>query len=249
MRSNTLSWVVMSCLALLCFVAGVSAQHGGGGHGGGGHGGGAHMSGGGGHGSFGGSGGHGGFYSGHGNFNGGHDGHGHDGHGHDGHGHDGHFDHHHNGSFFAFYGFFGPWYPYTYWYGEPYRDWYDWDGGGYYGALAESNGTYYPPEPRQPPANRDPGKALVVVIVPDPDARVSFDGHATQQKGTERIFHSPDLESGEKLYYTIRATWSDNGHENTKEMTVTVRAGYRTVVNFIAEPTSAKTAPDKSAPK
>src|SRR6516162_8464809 len=145
MRSNTLSWVVMSCLALLCFVAGVSAQHGGGGHGGG-----AHMSGGGGHGSFGGSGGHGGFYSGHGNFNGGHD-----GHGHDGHGHDGHFDHHHNGSFFAFYGFFGPWYPYTYWYGEPYRDWYDWDGGGYYGALAESNGTYYPPEPRQPPANRD----------------------------------------------------------------------------------------------
>jgi uncharacterized protein (TIGR03000 family) len=201
------------------------------------------MSGAGGHGSFGGSGGQGGFYSAHGSVNGGHD-----GHGHDGHGHDGHFDHHHNGSFFAFYGFFGPWYPYTYWYGAPYRDWYDWDGG-YYGALAESNGTNYPPEPRQPPATRDPAKALVVVIVPDPDARISFDGHATQQKGSERIFHSPDLESGEKLYYTVRATWSDGGRENTKEMTIAVRAGYRTVVNFIAEPASAKTTPDKSAPK
>jgi uncharacterized protein (TIGR03000 family) len=235
------------CLAFLGFVSVGAAQHGGGGHGGGGHGGGSHASSGGAHGSYGGHSaysGHpgGGSYSGHGSYYGGHN-----GHGNDGHGHDGHFDHHHHGSFFAFYGFFGAWYPYTYWYGAPYRDWYDWDGG-YYGAPVEPDG-YYPPEPPQPTPARDPDKALVVVIVPDPDTQVSIDGEPTQQKGTERFFFSPALESGEKFHYTVRATWTDNGHENAKEMNVTVRAGYRTVVNFIAEPTSTKKTPEKSARK
>jgi uncharacterized protein (TIGR03000 family) len=244
-------------MALLGFVSGVTAQHGGGGHGGGGHGGGGHSAGagaGGAHGSYGGhssySGHPGGGYGGHpGSSYGGHSGYygGHNGQGHDGHGHDGHFDHHH-GSYFAFYGFFGPWYPYTYWYGAPYRDWYDWDGG-YYGAPVEPDVPSYPPPPPQPAAARDPDKALVVVIVPDPDAQVSIDGEPTQQKGTERIFYSPALESGEKFHYTVRATWSDNGRESTKEMNVTVRAGYRTVVNFIAEPANAKKMPDNTARK
>lgn len=76
-------------------------------------------------------------------------------------------------------------------------------------------------------------QATMRVQVPNPNARVWFEDHLTQQTGTERIFQSPALEPGKSYTYTVKASWVDeNGQELTKQKTVQVAAGQESVVNF-----------------
>jgi uncharacterized protein (TIGR03000 family) len=77
--------------------------------------------------------------------------------------------------------------------------------------------------------------ALVHVMVPAPDARVSFDNHVIQQQQgmQQRTYISPPLESGSKYTYTIRATWNENGKQVTHERKVHVQPGHEVTVNFM----------------
>jgi uncharacterized protein (TIGR03000 family) len=72
----------------------------------------------------------------------------------------------------------------------------------------------------------------VRVMVPTREAKVWFENEATKQQGTDRLYSSPPLEKGRPYYYTIKATWMENGREVSREQTVPVRAGQQVVANF-----------------
>jgi len=126
---------------------------------------------------------------------------------------------------------------------------YYWNGGGYYGGrssyyydyprstyyydvapdyyAAPATQFYYEPAPQQAP-----NTAQIRVLVPDPNARVWFDGNATQQTGTDRLFHTPSLQAGVANTYRIRATWMQDGREMTQERVVSVTPGRMSMVDF-----------------
>jgi uncharacterized protein (TIGR03000 family) len=126
---------------------------------------------------------------------------------------------------------------------------YYWNGGGYYGGrssyyydyprstyyydvapsyyAAPSTQFYYEPAPQQAPDT-----AQIRVLVPDPNARVWFDGNPTQQTGTDRLFHTPSLQAGVANTYRIRATFMQNGREMTQERVVSVTPGRMSMVDF-----------------
>jgi uncharacterized protein (TIGR03000 family) len=74
--------------------------------------------------------------------------------------------------------------------------------------------------------------ANVRVIVPDPQARVWFDGSLTSQTGTDRLYHTPYLTVGSTYRYQIRASWAKDGREVSQERTVSVTPGQTTLVDF-----------------
>jgi len=69
------------------------------------------------------------------------------------------------------------------------------------------------------------------VIVPTPDTRPWLEGRLMDQTGMERLFYSPPLQPGEYIY-TMRASWTDNGREVTREKQLTVRPGQEQTVFF-----------------
>jgi len=83
------------------------------------------------------------------------------------------------------------------------------------------------PAPPAPAANT----ANIRVIVPDPQAKVLFDGAETKQTGGDRLFHTPVLAAG-TFTYRIRATWMEKGKEVTQEAQASVTAGQTTIVDF-----------------
>jgi len=136
---------------------------------------------------------------------------------------------HHGGYYHGGYGY----YPGIF---EGNYPWYD-AGPTYYGYPSYSNynapaAPYYePPAPYQPsPVVSD--YANIRVIVPDPQARLWFDGNATSQTGTDRVFHTPSLTIGSTYTYQIRASWTQGGREVTQERTVSVTPGQTTLVDF-----------------
>jgi uncharacterized protein (TIGR03000 family) len=72
----------------------------------------------------------------------------------------------------------------------------------------------------------------VRVMVPTREAKVWFENEATKQQGTDRLYSSPPLEKGRPYYYTIKASWMENGREVSREQTVPVRAGQQVVADF-----------------
>lgn len=131
-------------------------------------------------------------------------------------------------------GWYGPGWGWYGGYGWPYYDY----GSGYY-----PDANYYGNPPVvMPPAYSGAGNAQapavanndahIRVIVPDPQATVWFDGKATQQTGSDRFFETPPLTPGGNYHYRIRATWMEDGHQVTKERTLTVNPGQFVVVNF-----------------
>jgi uncharacterized protein (TIGR03000 family) len=74
--------------------------------------------------------------------------------------------------------------------------------------------------------------AKIHVLVPDPNARVSFDDTVTQQMGTDRIFISPPLDPAKTYIYSVKATWMDNGKEVTRTQDVKVQAGHATKLDL-----------------
>ena len=67
--------------------------------------------------------------------------------------------------------------------------------------------------------------------MPDPQARVWFDGTLTRQTGTDRIFQTAPLSSSGT--YRIRASWMEGNREVTREEVVSVTPNQTTVVDFI----------------
>src|SRR6266851_8144914 len=86
-------------------------------------------------------------------------------------------------------------------------------------------------------------KAEITVVVPA-DAEVFFDGDATTQKGTERLFFTPPLEVGKKYHYEILARWKQGGKTVEQTRKVPLTGGSRIRVDFSLEKPG--TDPDKS---
>lgn len=78
------------------------------------------------------------------------------------------------------------------------------------------------------------GTAAVEVILPDPQARVWFDGTLTLQTGTDRMFQTAVLSSAGT--YRIRAAWYAGGQQVSQERTVTVAPNQTAVVDFTRPP-------------
>jgi uncharacterized protein (TIGR03000 family) len=212
---------VFSIAGLLMGADSAFAQRGGGGHGGGGHGGGGHAGGGGGRG--------GGAH-----FSGGHVSGGHVHSGHVGGFHNGvHHNGFHRGGVFdgGYYpGIFGGSYPWYDSYAYPSYSYYYDPAPQYYSPPVQ----YYPPPTQyyDPPAQAVADYANVRVIVPDPQARVWFDGSLTSQTGKDRLYHTPSLTAGSTYSYQIRASWMQDGREVSQERTVSVKPGQTTVGDF-----------------
>ena len=124
---------------------------------------------------------------------------------------------------------YGYGYPYrSYWYGsypDYYGDTYESD---VYPSTTESYESAYPPAQQQAPNN-----ARIRVHVPDPDAQIFFNGAPTQQRGMDRVFETPALDSGFSHTYEIRARWTGpNGQPMDQTRSVNVQAGRESFVNF-----------------
>jgi|SRR5262245_42560027 len=85
-------------------------------------------------------------------------------------------------------------------------------------------------------------KAQVVVRVPA-DAKLFADGTATSLTGTERVFLTPALETGKDFQYSLKADYTANGEAKSVNKQVVVRAGHRTIVDFVAAPPGKASSP------
>jgi len=75
-------------------------------------------------------------------------------------------------------------------------------------------------------------ESVILVRVPEANAKVLFDGQATSQTGTERIFFPPKLESGSTYHYTVTASFDRNGNQVQEQRDVKVVPGQPSFVDF-----------------
>jgi uncharacterized protein (TIGR03000 family) len=88
------------------------------------------------------------------------------------------------------------------------------------------------------PGEASPANDTVTINVTVPaDAKISFDGSTTVQKGKQRQFVSPPLQAGEKYTYDVQANWKQDGREVTQKRRITIHAG--DVVNLTFPETAA----------
>ena len=164
-----------------------------------------------------GHGGHGGHYGGHGGHYGGHF-------GHYGHGLVDHFLGHHQ------HGYYYPSYGYGSYYASPN---YSYSSPGYYN-YPSTNYQYYPPTSGapivQPQVSSD--QAQIQVVLPNPDAEVTFDGAKTTSVGRVRLFHTSSLDPNGSYSYRIGASWMQDGRPITDARVVSVAPGRTVVVDF-----------------
>jgi len=147
-------------------------------------------------------------------------------------------------------------------YGDGYRGGYlrnSYYGDGWYGRGGYwSNGRWYGPSsgymyssyPRyveesvtsQAPAYETtvqesaPNNARVHVMVPDANAEVFFNGSATEQRGRDRLFETPELPNNGRYSYEIKARWQDaNGQMVEKTRTIRLQRGKESFVDFTQE--------------
>ncbi len=64
------------------------------------------------------------------------------------------------------------------------------------------------------------------------DAELWFEGQKTAQTGSDRSFHSPELQPGENYVYNVHARWQADGKPVDETRKVTVHAGDHVVVNL-----------------
>jgi uncharacterized protein (TIGR03000 family) len=85
--------------------------------------------------------------------------------------------------------------------------------------------SFYSPE-------QDSNQTTIRVLVPDPNAKVTFDDSTTQQMGTDRLFITPQLDPNKTYSYTVKATWMENGKEVTRSQEAKVQPGRQVTVDF-----------------
>jgi uncharacterized protein (TIGR03000 family) len=74
--------------------------------------------------------------------------------------------------------------------------------------------------------------ATVDVRLPE-DAELTFQGVRTNQTGAFRRFQTPSIDPGTNYSYDVRATWTVNGREVTRDRHVALRAGDHLTVDFL----------------
>jgi uncharacterized protein (TIGR03000 family) len=98
--------------------------------------------------------------------------------------------------------------------------------------------SYYPPAYATGPAAAtapDTNELLAWVEVTVPaGAELWFDGQRTTKTGERRVFRTPPLEKGHNYYYDVKARWTEGGKPVEKTRQVSVHAGERVAVDFLA---------------
>lgn len=89
-----------------------------------------------------------------------------------------------------------------------------------------------PPAAAPAPAPPESAVGVIDVRVP-PDAKLWVEGKLTSQKGARRRFVSPSLDQGSSYTYRVRATWSEKGHNVSREQFVVIHAGDRESITFV----------------
>jgi uncharacterized protein (TIGR03000 family) len=89
-----------------------------------------------------------------------------------------------------------------------------------------------------PPLLPEKDVARVTVLLPS-EAVLTFEGVRMPQTGSFREFVTPALATGRDYTYHVRATWTENGEDVTREQTIRVRPGERTDVDFMNPPNAA----------
>lgn len=89
-------------------------------------------------------------------------------------------------------------------------------------------------------------RTLLLVKLPA-NAALVIGTYTTQQSGPERLFISPALPAGRDFYYTLTATWEENGQQKSAVRQVTVRAGQKFEVDFNQPEAVAKAPPTEPA--
>jgi uncharacterized protein (TIGR03000 family) len=74
--------------------------------------------------------------------------------------------------------------------------------------------------------------AQIRVLLPDPQAKVTFDGKSTNSTGNDRLFLTPALAQGGPSTYVIRVTFMANGQEMTREQTLNAAPNMSYLVDF-----------------
>ena len=77
-----------------------------------------------------------------------------------------------------------------------------------------------------------PSPATVRLVLPDPLAKVWFDGTLTTSTGKVRNFTTPPLDPGTAQYYKLKILYVRDGKEIVLERTVTVLPGHTAVFQF-----------------
>jgi uncharacterized protein (TIGR03000 family) len=128
---------------------------------------------------------------------------------------------------------------YGYGYGGRYSGGYGYGGYGYggYSGMSYGYSGYYPgigssgyQSGYYTPVNDM--TATIELRVPL-NALVFFDDEPTRQRGEMRTFSSPPLTGDKSYHYTVRVKWEDGGKPVEKTQVVEVRAGRRTVADFL----------------
>jgi len=151
---------------------------------------------------------------------------------------------------------YGPGYSSPYYGGSPYSgDRYSYgpySGRGYYYPDSYLGPNYYPDAVTQIPADNrqsfysDPNSATITVRVPNADAQVWFDDKPTAQRGMERMFQTPGLQSGGT--YTIKARWMEDGRTIDQQRQVQVQPGRTITVDFHRDQAPPKTPAGEKLP-
>jgi uncharacterized protein (TIGR03000 family) len=90
--------------------------------------------------------------------------------------------------------------------------------------------------PKGPVQAQADDTASLTILVPA-DAELMIDGARTTQTGKERRFNTPALPAGKKYVYVVRARWQQDGKPIDRTRKVTLSAGARVRVDFLADET------------
>ena len=81
-------------------------------------------------------------------------------------------------------------------------------------------------------SKREPSPATIRMYVPDPQAKVWFDGTLTKSTGTVRTFNTPPLDPGTAYHYLVKISYVQDGREVSQERTLAVLPGHTAVFHF-----------------
>jgi uncharacterized protein (TIGR03000 family) len=84
-------------------------------------------------------------------------------------------------------------------------------------SLPSTSESFYPSTPVE--------REVIVNMQVPANARVTFNGTSTRQRGTNRHFVSPPIAAGRGYSYNVEATWTQNGRPVTLSRRIAVRPG------------------------
>ena len=105
-----------------------------------------------------------------------------------------------------------------------------WGYGGGYGGYGYGNG--YGGQVIVAANMQQPGSEAQVIVRVPANATLFANGQKTQLTGAERVFQTPALTPGVDFNYVMRVEYASHGEIKSAKKQITVRAGYRTVVDF-----------------